>query len=100
MGDSLQEPRSHRHIWVLILAAVMYPVYAFCGLCYIPQNLGENWWLNLNGIIMPIVYYGMFFLIAFVGVRLRWIHLVWFTGVVGWCVNYVWFAIVAIKTGC
>jgi hypothetical protein len=78
MGDTINAPRTHRHVWVLILAAVMYPIYSLCGL-QSAFMLDFKEMIIFNCLVLPAAYFSLFFAIGYSKLRLKWIHFVWFT---------------------
>ncbi len=76
-ATTMNEPRSHRHVWVLILAVVLYPVFALCGLRAMSMLTFDEL-MSTGSLILPWLYFLFVSFIAFVGLRLNWIHLVWF----------------------
>ena len=80
----MNEPRNHRHVWVLILAAVMYPIYSLCGL-QSANMLTFKETIVFNCLVLPAAYLCLFFVVGYSKLRLKWIHLVWFAIVIiGW----------------
>ena len=80
----MNEPRNHRHVWVLILASILYPLYALCGLqSAFMLTFKET--IVFNCLVLPAAYFSLFFAIGYSKLRLKWIHFVWFPIVMlGW----------------
>ena len=80
----MNEPRNHHHVWVLILAAVINPIYSLCGL-QSANMLTFKETIVFNYLVLPAAYFSLFFAIGYFKLRLKWIHFVWFPIVMlGW----------------